>query len=57
MSLETDEYEYFWFWETDEIYDYDGDLLIWSLMKVGMECFKEAIIITFALIPLPRKEH
>jgi hypothetical protein len=57
MSLETDEYEYFWFWETDEIYDYDGDLLIWSLMRVGMECFKEAIIITFALIPLPREEH
>jgi hypothetical protein len=55
--MDNEEYEEIWFWEVGGIYDVDGDLLIWSLMRVGMECFKEAIIITFALIPLPRKEH
>ena len=46
MSCEIDgeEYEYKWFWEVDEgIYDLEGDLLIWSLMGVGIFSLMEAV--------------
>ncbi len=40
-----------WFWEVDGIYDLDGDLLIWSLMGVGIESLKESVFMGFAFIP------
>jgi len=53
MDEETEE---LWFWEVDEIYDLDGDLLIWSLMGVGIESLKEAIFISFIFIPTINKK-
>lgn len=41
-----EEYEYKWFWEVDGIYDLDGDLLVWSLMSVGMISLGEAMSIS-----------
>ena len=49
--MDDDEYEYKWFWEVDGIYDLDGDLLIWSLMGVGIVSMQEAIFMGFAFIP------
>lgn len=42
-DCDNDEYEYKWFWEVDGLYDLDGDLLVWSLMSVGMLSLGEAI--------------
>ena len=44
-DMDDDEYEYKWFWEVDGIYDLDGDLLIWSLMGVGIVSLEEAFMI------------
>ncbi len=38
-----DEEELIYFWETDDIWDNDGDLKILSLMWMCAECFNEAI--------------
>jgi hypothetical protein len=38
--------EYGYFWETDDIWDLQGDLLIWSLMGVFTFSFQEAIFYT-----------
>ena len=43
--MDDDEHEYRWFWEVDGIYDLDGDLLIWSLMGVGIVSLEEAFMI------------
>jgi len=42
--MDEEEYEYKWFWEVDDgIYDLEGDLLIWSLMGVGILSLMEAV--------------
>jgi hypothetical protein len=34
-------------WEVDDgIYDLDGDLLIWTLMGIGVICLQEALFIS-----------
>ena len=38
-----DEEELIYFWETDDIWDNDGDLKILSLMWMCAECFNKAI--------------
>jgi hypothetical protein len=39
-----------WFWETDGVYDLDGDLLVWSLMSVAMVSLHESIFMNFDFI-------
>lgn len=39
--------EYGYFWETDDIWDLQGDLLIWSLMGVCVFSFQEAIFYSY----------
>lgn len=39
--------EYGYFWETDDIWDLQGDLLIWSLMGVCHFSFQEAIFYAY----------
>lgn len=38
-----EELEEKWFWETEDIYDLQGDLLIWSLLGVLVFSFQESI--------------
>ena len=42
--METEEYEYKWFWEVDGIYDLENDLLIESLMGVAVFSLQEAML-------------
>jgi hypothetical protein len=42
-----DDDEYGYFWETDDIWDLQGDLLIWSLIGVCAFSFQEAIFYSY----------
>jgi hypothetical protein len=43
-TMDEEECEYKWFWEVDDgIYDLEGDLLIWSLMGLGILSLMEAV--------------
>jgi hypothetical protein len=48
--MNNEEYEEKWFWETDGVYDLDGDLLVWSLMSVAMVSLHESIFMNFDFI-------
>lgn len=45
--MDNEEYEEYWFWEVDGIYDLDGDLLIESLMGVAVCSIQDSILITY----------
>ena len=48
--MDDDEYEEYWFWEVDGIYDLDGDLLIESIMGVALSSIQDSILITYDFI-------
>jgi hypothetical protein len=54
--MDNEEYEEKWFWETDEIYDYEGDLLIWSLMGVAVCSLQTSILIASDFIKSLQRE-
>ena len=38
---ESCEFEEVWFWDTTEIYDYDGDLVVVGLLYAAFSCLEE----------------
>ena len=44
--------EELWFWETDGIYDRDGDLKAISLLWVYGACIEESMFITYQFLDL-----
>ena len=49
--------EELWFWETDGIYDRDGDLKAISLLWVYAVCIEESLFITYQFLDLIADEY